>query len=401
MSATHATWLKRVQQLMKSNQVQVGSYRYTRPAPSRYEQQWLWDSCFHAIIYRHFDAKMARDELLSVIAYQVALGGDTGMIPHMTYWNGGGAALWGEDRHSIITQPPLIAVAAKLVYEKTQEKALLNEIYPPLCLYHHWFDRRRDPNNDHLVSLIHPWESGWDASPRWDRPMKRSSDPTDDESREARKNLVAEIIKHNGDAQKLCDAGWFHVAAANFNAIRAADLESLAWIAEQLNRPQDAQRWRQKAADIQQAVQTKMIQDGHVSDLAGQDEQPITTNCASEFIVLFGGCATPEQAKKLVERLEMTHFQPPYIVPTTPTDAPLFRGDRYWRGNVWLNVNWLIWMGLRRYGYEAQAKHIAEKSLALVEQSDSYEYFNPHTGEGCGSFPHSWSGIVLDMLLAE
>jgi glycogen debranching enzyme len=398
MADSWAMWLNRVQHLMASNQVPVGTYRYTRPAPSRYEHQWLWDSCFHAIIYRHFDAAMARDELLSVIAYQVSTGKDAGMLPHMTYWRGGGASLWGEDGYSIITQPPLVAVAAQLVYEKTQDIALLSELYSPLCLYHLWFERRRDPDQDHLASLIHPWESGWDSSPRWDAAMQLGANPTDDAAREARKNLVTQLIQHECDAVALRDAGLFYVEVADFNAIRAADLESLAWIAAQLQKPDDAQKWRQKAASIQQAIQSRMIHDGQVYDLAGRDEQRIAVASASEFVVLFGGGATPEQAQQLVARLEMAHFQPKYPVPTTPTDAPIFDGNRYWRGNVWVNVNWLIWKGLLRYGYTAQAQQLAQKTLALVEQHGFHEYFNPHTGAGFGSFPHSWTGIVLDMV---
>ncbi len=398
MAELHEMWLKRVQALMTANQVPVGTYRYTRPAPSRYEQQWLWDSCFHAMIYRHFDAAMARDELFSVVASQVSMGKDAGMIPHMTYWRGGGLELWGEDGYSIITQPPLIAVAAQLVYEKTQDRALLDELYSPICLYHLWFDRRRDPDQDHLVSLIHPWESGWDSSPRWDAAMHLSANPSDDDAREARKKLVAQLIKYDCDAERLGDAGLFHVEVADFNAIRAADLESLAWIADQLGKPADAQKWRQKAAATQLAVQTKMSHDGQVFDLSGRAEQRIAVASASEFVVLFGGCATPKQAQQLVARLEMAQFQPEYPIPTSPTDTPLFAGDRYWRGNVWLNVNWLIWKGLLRYGYTAQAQHLAEKSLALAEKQGFHEYFNPHTGQGFGSFPHSWSGIVLDML---
>lgn len=93
-------------QLLQSNQMTSRGFRYTRPAPHVYEHQWLWDSCFHAIVYRWLDPAMAWDELRSLIASQVTSGADAGMIPHMVYWQGGGASLWGVDTRSIITQPP-------------------------------------------------------------------------------------------------------------------------------------------------------------------------------------------------------------------------------------------------------------------------------------------------------
>ena len=170
-TANHADWSERCLKLLAGNQVKVGDYRYTRPAPMTYEHQWLWDSCFHALAYRWFDPQMARDELLAVVRHQVTEGSDAGMIPHMGYWAGGGSDLWGKDNRSIITQPPLIAVAAVRVYNQTEDRDMIAKLYPALVAYHEWFDRRRDPDNDGLVSMIHPWESGWDASPRWDTAM--------------------------------------------------------------------------------------------------------------------------------------------------------------------------------------------------------------------------------------
>ena len=36
-----------------------------------------------------------------------------------------------------------------------------------------WFIRYRDPNNTGLISILHPWESGYDNSPLWDKPMSK------------------------------------------------------------------------------------------------------------------------------------------------------------------------------------------------------------------------------------
>lgn len=394
-------WLVKARALLESNQVNVAPYRYTRPAPSRYEHQWLWDSCFHAIIYRHFDPRMACDELLSVVAKQVQSGPDAGMIPHMTYWRGGGGELWGDDTRSIITQPPLIAIAAQRVYEKHPDNAFLARLYPSICAYHQWFDRRRDTDNDDLVCIIHPWESGWDASPRWDRPMGLSENPSDEEAREARKNLVAILRQYDNDPQRLMDNGYFCVESADFNAIRAADLESLGWMAETLGKTDESSQWRQKARRVQEAIRQKMTFGERVYDLAGPDETAIAEPTAGEFVTLFGGVPSAETAQALVERLQLPANWPRFPVPTSPTTASLFRGNRYWRGNVWLNVNWLIWSGLRRYGYYQLAQMLTERSLALVELSGWHEYFHPDTGEGYGSFPHSWSALVLDMLIVD
>ncbi len=122
------TWIEPCAAVLRGNQIESHGYRYTRPAPHVYEYQWLWDSCFHAISSRWFDIAMAQDELLSLCAGQITEGADAGMIPHMIYWNDEGTALWGRPRQSIITQPPLVAVAAKLIYESQPDEAFLRKI---------------------------------------------------------------------------------------------------------------------------------------------------------------------------------------------------------------------------------------------------------------------------------
>jgi glycogen debranching enzyme len=394
-------WVDKCATLLKGNQIESRGYRYTRPAPMTYEHQWLWDSCFHAITYRWFDLDMAHDELLSVIAAQATDSADKGMIPHMTYWQGGGASLWGEDSRSIITQPPLIAVAAELVYQQSNDLSLLEKLYRPLCDYHEWFTRRRDPDGDHLVSLIHPWECGCDASPRWDAPMRLPADPTPDQTKASRHALVGELIRHDCDAQALAEAGHYHVEALDFNAIRAADLEALGRMAQILGKTGDAGRWHDEAVAIQHSIMQKVAGQQAYWDLSGPDEQPLKIETHSRFLLLFGGCASEAAAKELVADLENPRFWTNFPVTTTPTDVPEFAPDHYWRGNVWLSVNWLIYQGLRRYGYIQQASHIAQRSLELVEQSGFHEYFNPITGTGHGPSLQSWSTIVLDMLATE
>ncbi len=387
-------------QLLTSNQVSSRGHRYTRPAPSTYEHQWLWDSCFHAIGYRWIDPHMARAELLSVTAYAIASGPDAGMIPHMTYWAGGGQELWLSPDCSSITQPPLVAVAAWQLFEVAADRPLLVELYPRLVAFHEWFERRRDPDGDGLVSLIHPWEAGCDSSPRWDRAMGLPGRFEPAAGTAARKALALRLPDFDHDAVRLAQAGCFHIVPLDFNAIRAADLEALAEIAAALGKPEDALHWRERARAVQQAAQAKLMQP-EPHDLEGLDGTPLTSECASHFIALFGGCATPEQAARLVERLQKPDYWTHFPVPTSPTSAPAFAPTEYWRGNTWMPVNWLIYMGLRRYGYTGLASHLAAKTLELAQISGFREYYHPITGQGLGAYQQSWSALLLDMITLE
>lgn len=391
------TWIDPCAEVLRGNQISSGGYRYTRPAPHVYEHQWLWDSCFHAITYRWLDPDMAAAELLSMAAGQVEDGPDAGMIPHMIYWRGGGAPLWGRDDRSIITQPPLLAMAALLIHQQQPNRALLEALYPRLCAYQAWFDRRRDPDGDDLVTIIHPWESGWDASPRWDGPMGLHQ-PTDDESKAARHALVQTLIAHDCDAERLEAAGSFAVEPVDYNAIRAADLEALAVIAAELGA--DPAPWRDRACAVQRAT-ARFLHDGDFWDLSSPDKTPVKVRSAAPFVLLFGGCVDAATAAELVHQLTGPTFWTPYPVPTTPADDSAFDPDHYWRGNVWASVNWLIYRGLKRYGYAAEASHMAARFAALIAAHGFHEYFNPLTGAGHGPDQQSWATVVLDMLATE
>jgi glycogen debranching enzyme len=397
-------WMQKARDLLSGNVISIDVHRYTAPSLDTgdfgrkdYANQFMWDSCFHAIVWRWLDPEMAQSELLALVSRQVTDGPDAGMIPHCNYWRGGAEWLWNHTDRSSITQPPLVAVAAKLVFDRSKDTSFLNTIYTKMQGYHDWFDRRRDQDGDGLVCIIHPWEAGGDALPRWDKSMGITH--FDHETgRTARLNLAGVLVKYDTDPTVLVGQGWFHVEPMDYNAIRAADLEAMAEIALVLGKPAESEAWRQRAKRIRTAFQAKMIVDGRPYDLAGLDEQHIMQDSAGQFVTLFGGLPTPEQAKRLVKQLQESRFWTAFPVPTSPTDSASFAPDIYWRGNVWPCINWLIFRGLQRYGYHDLADELATRSLALLNQSGFWEHYHPLTGQGQGGQMFSWATIILDMV---
>jgi alpha,alpha-trehalase len=277
---------------------------------------------------------------------------------------------------------------------------MLESLYPRLVAFHNWFDRRRDPNGDHLVSLIHPWEAGADCSPRWDRAMKLPAQFPPALGTTARKNLAALLPEYDHDPLALAQAGHFFVTTVDFNAIRAADLEALSRIACELGKPADASHWRSCAQAVQHAVQTRLMQPAP-HDLEGLNELPIQVDSVAYFIALFGGCATPAQAARLVERLQQPDFWTAYPIPNVPISSPAYSPNHYWRGNVWMPINYMIYIGLRRYGYFDLASQLAAKTLEMARLSGYREYYHPQTGEGLGAKNQSWLALLLEMISEE
>lgn len=397
-------WLQKAADLLASNRIHIAGHSYTGPSLDTadfgrkdYANQFLWDSCFHAIIWRWIDPQKAQEELLSLASRQVKDGPDEGMIPHCNYWRNDASWLWNQPERSSITQPPLLAVAANLVSEHHRDLEFLAQIYEKVTSYHDWFDRRRDPDHDGLVCIIHPWEAGGDAPPRWDHFLGLEKYVPED-GRAARITMVEELARYDYNPTLLAEHGGFHVESLEINAIRAADMEAMAALAERLDKEAEADTWRARAETVRAGFRSRMMVEGFPYDLAGLDERPIRQANAAQFVTLFGGLPTPEQADRLVGQLREANFWTPFPVTNTPTDSPEYAPEHYWRGNVWPCLNWLIYRGLRRYGYHELAEELASRSFALLKQSGFWEYYHPETGQGLGGRSFSWAAVMLDMI---
>ena len=77
-----------------------------------------------------------------------------------------------------------------------------------------------------------------------------------------------------------------------------------------------------------------------------------------------------------------------------------FSPIQYWRGPVWININWFLMHGLRDYRHEKQAEHLRQTIIDLCQEQGFHEYFDPTTGQGHGSDLFSWSAaLLLDVLM--
>ena len=75
---------------------------------------------------------------------------------------------------------------------------------------------------------------------------------------------------------------------------------------------------------------------------------------------------------------------------------------RYWRGPVWININWFLMHGLEAYGYEEHAKRVQQTIVDLCREQGFHVYFDPTSGEGLGSILFSWSAaLLLDVLMSD
>ena len=110
----------------------------------------------------------------------------------------------------------------------------------------------------------------------------------------------------------------------------------------------------------------------------------LAVGTSASVLPLFARAASPERAIELCAALERWAQKVRFLIPSTDPASPLFEPRRYWRGPIWLIVDWMIADGLAAYGRADLADRLRRDALELVRRSGFCEYFDPMTGEGLG-----------------
>lgn len=410
---------------------------YTKPGPRLYPHQWSWDSAFIAIGYANYDQDRAVKELSHLLNHQWS----DGLLPHIVFDPNFGGYFPGMDfwhaecdrnarcerDTSGVVQPPLHATAALHVYRKAGDavaaRTFLEEMFPRLAAWHDYLYRERDPEGEGLVYIRHPWESGMDNSPMWDAIMLRMQLRPDEIPRYQRADthvvspqdrpesasydrfayLVRLFSERNYEEARIREDCPFLVQDVLFNALLCQGERDLAEIARIMG--EDPSPHEERAGKTAGAMNEKLWDEEHGSYLdfdlvAGQT---IQVYAAAGFLPLFAGIPDGNRARRMVGRLKTTGFGlGGGGVAAVPSYDPLgfgFSPTRYWRGPVWINIDWLLMHGLARYGFEEHARHLCETIVDLVRDAGFYEYFHPTTRAGHGSNLFSWTAaLVLDVL---
>lgn len=131
----------------------------------------------------------------------------------------------------------------------------------------------------------------------------------------------------------------------------------------------------------------------------------------SGFLAMWAGVATPEQAKRMVDEhfKNSQTFNAPYGIRTLSKMEKMYSvsasgNPSSWRGPIWGISNYLVFRGLVDYGFDAEAKELAAKTIVLfgrdLERSGVlHENYIPETGEPIlNPGFQNWNYLVLNMI---
>ncbi|WP_291767887.1 amylo-alpha-1,6-glucosidase [Caldivirga sp. UBA161] len=354
--------------------------------PSKYvfKHQWLWDSSFHAIVLRHYDANMAMEELENLIMNQKP----DGRIPHEIFMSKELCkSFWGIDDYSPwTTQPPVLAIAVDRILSVKWDDEFAKNALNALIKYDEWFRGQRDRDSDYLYAYFDPLESGWDNSPRWDEAIRR----------------FRENPQRYGVYGKLTMAP---VEAVDLNSLIYLQRRIIAKLARRLGELNAAEHYDELADETAKAIRSIMWseEDGFFYDAYEENHELIKVKTPAAYLTMFAGIATGEQAERLVVHLfNAREFWTTFPLPSVSADESTYDPTGYWRGRSWINLVWFTYHGLRNYGYYEEASRLLNRVIEVMGRSMACnENYNSSTGEPMGAPDFGWSTLIIDMVMSE
>jgi Mannosylglycerate hydrolase MGH1-like glycoside hydrolase domain len=342
---------------------------------------WQIDGFLHAILAAHIGAgPLAWDNVAAVLAGRTEQGNLAALSAGTTFW---------ADR----SHPPVGAHACWSVQTMTPHAAAAGQAARVLSEAFDWWFAARDGNGNGLLEygsspvgnghFVHTRQAAMDES-------ANDNSPVYDEAR-------FDLSTHTLDVEDI-----------GLNSLLVHEGTMLARLLTSHGEPAAAERAGARAAELADAVRGQLW-DSRREVFAGRLWSGEFTPSLSptSFYPLLAGIATREQADAMVHGwlLDPRRFGGAYPVAGTPHEDPASADNVYWRGRVWPCFNYLVYLGLRRYRFDAEAAWLAERGLQLFNRSwaerRSYENFSQRTGDG-GDSPdadpfYTW-GVLLPMV---
>jgi hypothetical protein len=358
-------------------------FAYTEPSPGRYPWQWYWDSCFAAIVWRRFDPARARAELESLLAAQRP----SGFIGHTIFWRQPvtlprlafyNVATRSGFLQTETIQPPLLAWAWRIAVGDPAEE-------PRIGAQLDWLAAERDLEGDGLLWIVQPDESGLDASPKFEEVWGRRAN-----GRPGFPLLVRRNRKLGFDARRLRERGLPLLCETLVNTFWSLSLQASG-------RPSATPALVERLWDERRGLFVDEAQPGTI--------RPRTVTWAS-----LAPLALPDLPEGIGRRLVEEHLLNPreFLTPVAPPSVAVGergyepgggRGPirRYWRGPTWINSAWMVWLGMRRLGYEEEARRLADGLIAAAAREGLREYYDPRNGRGMGARDFAWSALIAEL----
>ena len=391
---------------------------YTIPTARLYPYQWNWDSAFCALGFATFDLNRAWQEIETLFQGQW----DDGMLPHIIFRRDDpdyfpGPSVWQTKTTpptSGHSQPPVVAsIVKRLLAIDPQYEHRARNLFSKILAWHRWYHSAREPNENGVVAASHPWETGRDNCPDWDKPMAAiavakigdyqrrdvSHINQDERPRSYDYDRYLTLIKFgrdcSWDSKEIARHGPFWVAdpGISFILLRAdRDLLTLAQRFGDTAASAEITTWIERAEAGIDTLWNDAI--GAFCALDLRTGLPGEAISSAAMLAFYARVGTARQQQRFAAAINRIINKVQFAVPSWDPDHPAFEPLRYWRGPTWAMMNFMIADGLTAAGYQDLSQRIHKDTAAMIQRSGFHEYYCPLTGKGCGGNDFSWTASI-------
>jgi glycogen debranching enzyme len=384
---------------------QTGNHRLYTPAGRRWifprgngsYDHWTifeWDSFFNALLLSVESTKHAKEVMKAVLETQYP----NGNIPN---WRG--RYMGTPDR----SQPPIGSYVVLKCFQKDGDLEFLRYAYPYLKRWHSFWkaekpngQARRDGNGDGLLEWGSDTELVASDLPSWEEDASGETRASWESGQDDLPNWDKAVFNENTNTLMM--------NSLDLNSLYALDAWCLAEIARILKNEREFSDYRSEYVNIKNLINTQLWNEteGFYFDRywdGGFSEK----KAASNFYPLIARIPDRQRALLMIKHLlKEKEFWGEFVIPTISRDDPAFKKQDYWRGNIWPPPNYLVYQGLKAYGFDALASEFAEKSANLFLRSWKNfqicpENFDARTGEAGGKRFQSWGPLFALIALEE
>ena len=360
-------------------------YPYLVPA-GYYPQMWDWDGFFIGSHWLNQDpakASLLRDWVLSFASSADADGYVAGCITTT-----GPRPIFGK-----FAMKPFLAQGAVLAAQKLNDYGWIRPVWPAMQRILAYRRKTQFDAKWNLWFWDNALQSGADNSPAL------TNDPKDPSA----------------------------ILAVDASVWAMREYQAMAVIARQLGQPALAIDYDREAAATHKSILTHLFRHDELIFLNRRRDtgawMPSIT--WSSFVPLAFGMLPQAEGARMIRRhlLKPGEMRSPFGFRSVSKSDPAYNNDAIinpysnWRGPIWINANYLDWLALRRYGFSAEAKWLAN-SLATILRSDiatwgsMHEDYDSETGLGLAPTPAQspngkfagfvgWNMLAEDMLQCE
>lgn len=360
-------------------------YPYLIPA-GYYNEMWDWDGFFigaHWANQNPDDAKLLRDWVLSF-----AMSADPGGYVSGCITPSGRRPIFGK-----FAMKPFLAQGAVIAAEQLHDYEWIRPAFPAMAKIAAY---RRKTQYDERWGL---WF--------WDNAMQSGADNNPALSNEPKDESA--------------------ILAVDASVWTMREYRAMALIAHKLGYGDLADQYKEIAGDTRKAILKNLwVKEDAIFLNRWRDSGKFVRVVSwSNFVPLADGMLPQKDAERMIREhlLNPAEMRSNYGFRSVAKSDPSYNNQAIinpysnWQGPVWINANYLDWIALRRYGFAAESKWVAEALAAILRRDiaqwgSMHEDYSAETGEGLAPTPEQspkgkfagfvgWNLLAQDMLQCE